>query len=49
MSHHLGARRARWIVAGTLALAVVGALSVAGMATARSAKSCGTVTLNEQA
>jgi glycine betaine/proline transport system substrate-binding protein len=49
MSHHLGARRARWIVAGSLALAVVGALSVAGMATARSAKSCGTVTLNEQA
>src|SRR5438105_780825 len=49
MSHHLGARRCRWIVAAALALAVVGALSVAGMATARTGKSCGTVTLNEQA
>jgi glycine betaine/proline transport system substrate-binding protein len=49
MSHHLRRRRGRWIVAATLALAVVGMLSVAGMATARTAKSCGTVTLNEQA
>ena len=49
MSHHLRRRRGRWILAATLALAVVGALSVVGMATARSAKSCGTVTLNEQA
>src|SRR5881409_3597202 len=49
MSDQLGARRGRWIVAATLALAVVGALAVAGMATARTGKSCGTVTLNEQA
>ena len=49
MSHHLRRRRGRWVLAATLALAVVGALSVVGMATARSAKSCGTVTLNEQA
>ena len=34
MSHQLGARGGRWIVAATLALAVVGALSVVGMATA---------------
>jgi glycine betaine/proline transport system substrate-binding protein len=49
MSDQLGARRVRWIVAAALALSVVGALAVAGLATARTAKSCGTVTLNEQA
>src|SRR5206468_7374621 len=49
MLHQHGARRVRWIVASALALAVLGALSAAGMATARSARSCGTVTLNEQA
>jgi glycine betaine/proline transport system substrate-binding protein len=49
MSHQFGARRVRWVVASALVLAVVGALTVAGMATARTTKSCGTVTLNEQA
>ena len=48
MSHQLEGRRGRWVVAAPLALAVIVALSVAGMATARTAKSCGTVTLNGQ-
>jgi glycine betaine/proline transport system substrate-binding protein len=49
MSDQLRARPGRWMVAAALALAVAGSLVVAGMATARTAKSCGTVTLNEQA
>ena len=49
MSQQFRRHRGRWIIAATLALAVAGSLSVVGMATARSAKSCGTVTLNEQA
>ena len=49
MSHQFGARRGRWIVVAVLALAISGVLTATGMATARTAKSCGTVTLNEQA
>jgi glycine betaine/proline transport system substrate-binding protein len=49
MSERLGARRARTVVAGALALVVLAALAVVGSATARSGAGCGTVTLNEQA
>ncbi len=49
MSHYLGAQRGRWIVAAALALVVVAGLAAAGTATATNTKSCGTVTLNEQA
>jgi glycine betaine/proline transport system substrate-binding protein len=42
-------RRGRPIVAAALALVVVAGLAAAGTATAKTTKSCGTVTLNEQA
>jgi glycine betaine/proline transport system substrate-binding protein len=48
MSDHLGARRGRRTAAVALAVAVVVGLA-AGNATGRSAASCGTVTINEQA
>ena len=49
MSDRFRVRRGRPIVAAALALVVVVGLAAAGTATARSTKSCGTVTLNEQA
>jgi len=49
MSDRFRVRRGRAIVAAALALVVVAGLAVAGTATARTTKSCGTVTLNEQA
>jgi len=49
MSDRFRVRRGRAIVAAALALVVVAGLAAAGTATARTTKSCGTVTLNEQA
>jgi glycine betaine/proline transport system substrate-binding protein len=49
MSDRFRVRRGRTIVATGLALVVVAGLAAAGTATAKTAKSCGTVTLNEQA
>ncbi len=49
MSDRFGVRRGRPIVAAALALVVIAGLAAAGTATAKTAKSCGTVTLNEQA
>ena len=49
MSDRFRVRRGRTIVATGLALIAVAGLAAAGTATARTAKSCGTVTLNEQA
>ena len=49
MSDRFRVRRGRPIVAAALALVVVAGLAAAGTATARTTKSCGTVTLNEQA
>jgi glycine betaine/proline transport system substrate-binding protein len=49
MSDRFKVRRGRTIVATGLALVAVAGLAAAGTATAKTAKSCGTVTLNEQA
>jgi glycine betaine/proline transport system substrate-binding protein len=49
MSDRFRVRRGRPIVAAALALVVVAGLAAAGTATATTTKSCGTVTLNEQA
>jgi len=49
MSDRFRALRGRPIVAAALALVVAAGLAAAGTATATTAKSCGTVTLNEQA
>jgi glycine betaine/proline transport system substrate-binding protein len=49
MSDRFRVRRGRTIVAAALALVVAAGLAAAGTATAKTAKSCGTVTLNEQA
>ncbi|TML13460.1 MAG: glycine/betaine ABC transporter substrate-binding protein, partial [Actinobacteria bacterium] len=49
MSDRFRVRRGRPIVAAVLALVVVAGLAAAGTATATTSKSCGTVTLNEQA
>jgi len=49
MSDRFRVRRGRPIVAAALALVVVAGLAAAGTATATNTKSCGTVTLNEQA
>jgi glycine betaine/proline transport system substrate-binding protein len=49
MSDRFRVRRGRTIVATGLALVVVAGLAAAGTATAKTAKSCGTVALNEQA
>ena len=49
MSDRFRVRRSRPIVAAVLALVVVAGLAAAGTATATTSKSCGTVTLNEQA
>ena len=49
MSDRFRVRRGRPIVVAALALVVVAGLAAAGTATATTSKSCGTVTLNEQA
>jgi glycine betaine/proline transport system substrate-binding protein len=49
MSDRFRVRRGRTIVATALALVAVAGLAAAQSATAKTAKSCGTVTLNEQA
>jgi glycine betaine/proline transport system substrate-binding protein len=49
MSDRFRVRRGRAIIATGLALVAVAGLAAAGTATAKTAKSCGTVTLNEQA
>ncbi|MDP9283748.1 MAG: hypothetical protein M3P41_02125, partial [Actinomycetota bacterium] len=49
MSDRFRIWRGRPIVAAALALVVVAGLAAAGTATATTTKSCGTVTLNEQA
>ncbi len=49
MSDRFRVWRSRPIVAGALALVVVAGLAAAGTATATTTKSCGTVTLNQQA